>query len=262
MTCRRRSAPAGLVLILLASTSCTTGSAPSQVGPQASTAVSHPPSAAATLAPDPCDGGVRRQEIVALPVVGAPCWYDPDWDQATSVRVEYTLPTEGWNLFLGPFKDIEDASGLQRVSALFVEIDDLSIHGCATHRPLNPAVGPEVTDLAEALAATPPFEVTSPPTDVTAYGYSGQHVEIMVPLDQPIEDGRFEGCQGGTLESWITHCCGGPFYGYVGPGDTEEFWILDVDGTRLAIIAFTSSAASPELIAERQEILDSIVVKP
>lgn len=205
---------------------------------------------------------MRREEIVALPVVGVPCWYDPDWDEATSLRAEYMLPTEGWSLFLGPFKDIEGASGVQRVNVLFVQVDNLSIDACATHRPLNPAVGPEVADLAEALAALPPFEVTSPPTDVTAYGYAGQHVEIMVPLDQPVEDDRFEGCQGGTLESWITNCCGGPFYGYVGPGDTEEFWILDVDGTRLAIIALTSSAASPELIAERQEILDSIVLKP
>jgi hypothetical protein len=176
--------------------------------------------------------------------------------------VEYTVPAEGWDLFLGPFKDVEDASGLQRTGALFVEIDDLSIDACTNHRPLDPAVGPEVADLAEALTAMPPFEVVSAATDVTAYGYSGQHVEIMVPLDQPFENERFDGCQGGTLESWITFCCGGPFYGYVGPGDTEEFSILDVEGTRLAIIVLTSSAASPELIAERQKVLDSIVIKP
>jgi hypothetical protein len=177
---------------------------------------------------------VRREEIVALPVVGVPCWYDPDWDEATSLRAEYMLPTEGWSLFLGPFKDIEDGSVPQLVGALFVQVDNLSIDACATHRPRNPAVGPEVADLAEALAALRPFEVTSPPRDVTAFGYSGQHLEIMVPRDQPFEEERFEGCQRGTLESWIPHRCGGASYGYVGPGDTDEIWILDVGDTRLA----------------------------
>lgn len=128
----------------------------------------------------PCDGGVRRGEIVALPA-GVPCWYDPDWDEATSLRVEYMLPAEGWSLFLGPFKDTKGASGPQSVGALFVQVDNLSIDACATHRPLNPAVGPEVADFAEALAALAPFEVTSPPTDVTAFGYSGQQARPSAP---------------------------------------------------------------------------------
>jgi hypothetical protein len=239
-------------------TACTVDSAATQVAPQASPSVPHPPTTGASPAPDPCDVGYLVEELP----VGVRCSYDHDRDAATALRVEYAVPAEGWHLFLGPFKDVEDAGGLQRASVSFVEVDDLSIDACTNHRPLNPAVGPEVADLAEALAAMPPFEVVSAPTDVTAFGYSGQHVEIMVPLDQPFENERFEGCQNGTLESWITYCCGGPFYGYVGPGDTEEFWILDVEGTRLAIIALTSSPASPELVAERQEILDSIVIKP
>lgn len=258
MTCR--PVTVGLVLVLLASSACASGSDPSQVGLKTSPTGSRAPSAGAALAPNACDVAPLEEELPP----GVACWYDPDWDQTTSLRVDYQVPAQGWNLFLGPFKDVEGANGqgLQRVSALFVEVDDVSIDACATHRPVNPPVGPTVGDLAEALAAMPPFEVTSPPTDVTAFGYSGQHVEIMVPLDQPFEDDRFEGCQGGTFESWITYCCGGPFYGYAGPGDTEEFWILDVDGTRLAIIALTSSAASPELIAERQQVLDSLVIKP
>lgn len=251
--------PAAMVLMALVSVACTAGATPSPKESQVPATGLPTPSADASLAPDPCDVTALVEELP----VGVTCSYDFDWDESTSLQVEYAVPADGWTMFLGPFKDVETADGLQRVGVQFVEVDNLSIDGCTNHRPMNPQVGPEVADLAEALTAMPPFEVTSPPTDVTAFGYTGQHVEIMVPLDQPYQDERFAGCQGdGTLESWITDCCGGPFYGYVEPGDVEEYWILDVDGTRLAIISLTSASASDELIAERQEVLDSIVVKP
>jgi len=52
------------------------------------------------------------------------------------------------------------------------------------------------------------------------------------------------------------------FYGYTAPGDTEDYRILDVEGTRIAVIALTSGTATPELIAQRQAILDSLVIEP
>jgi hypothetical protein len=33
--------------------------------------------------------------------------------------------------------------------------------------------------------------------------------------------------------SWIAPVNGGAYFGYTGPGYTEEFWILDVEGSRL-----------------------------
>jgi hypothetical protein len=55
---------------------------------------------------------------------------------------------------------------------------------------------------------------------------------------------------------------GDAFYGYTGPGYTEEFWILDVEGTRLMITAGQSPGSPPEDLAERQAILDSIRIEP
>ncbi len=109
-----------------------------------------------------------------------------------------------------------------------------------------------------------PFEITSPPTDVTAFGYAGKHLEIRVPLDEP-SDGfeMFTGCGETLLKSWIApgHVTFA-FNGYTAPGDTEEFWILDVEGTRAVISALTSANASAELVAERQAVLDSVVIIP
>lgn len=71
----------------------------------------------------------------------------------------------------------------------------------------------------------------------------------------------FVGCINSALTSWIAPPLSFAFYGYSAPGDTEDFCILDIDGTRVVISAIASANASDELIAERQAILDSIVIE-
>ena len=86
-------------------------------------------------------------------------------------------------------------------------VTNLVGHGCRDHSWADPPVGPSVDDLATALADLAPFRVTSPPKDVTIYGYSGKHLELTVP-DLPVEgdrgdDRRFTGCADGNLKSWV-----------------------------------------------------------
>jgi hypothetical protein len=50
--------------------------------------------------------------------------------------------------------------------------------------------------------------------------------------------------------------------GYDDPDRREEFWILDVEGTRLMIAAERSPGAPPEDLAEQRAILDSIGIEP
>ena len=61
---------------------------------------------------------------------------------------------------------------------------------------------------------------------------------------------------------WTRPQKGTRYYGYTGPGYTEEFWILDVEGTRLMIAAERSPGSPPEHIAELLTILDSIRIEP
>jgi len=148
-------------------------------------------------------------------------------------------------------------------------VTNLVRHGCRDHSWADPPVGPSVDDLAAALADLAPFRVTSPPKDVTIYGYSGKHLVWTVP-GLPVEgegdDLRFTGCIDGQLKSWVapfdTSEPGDAFYGYTGPGYVEEFWILDVEGTRLMIAAGTSPGSPSEDLAEREAILDSIRIEP
>jgi hypothetical protein len=149
-------------------------------------------------------------------------------------------------------------------------VTNLVDHGCRDHSWADPPVGPSVDDLATALADLAPFRVTSPPKDVTIYGYSGKHLELTVP-NLPVEgeggvDRRFTGCEEGKLKSWVAFIDtaeeGDAFYGYSGPGYREEFWILDVEGTRLMIAAGRSPGSPPKDLAELRAILDSIRIEP
>jgi hypothetical protein len=74
------------------------------------------------------------------------------------------------------------------------------------------------------------------------------------------------GCEEGKLKSWVAFIDtaeeGDAFYGYTGPGYREEFWILDVDGTRLMIVAERSPGSARKDIAEQRAILDSIRIEP
>jgi hypothetical protein len=188
---------------------------------------------------------------------------DPDQDRSTPLRVVYKVPAEGWSQWFGAVKFAADEVG--HVAVSITPVTNVVRHGCRDHSPADPPVGPTVDDLATALADLAPFQVSSPPSDVTIYGYRGKHLELTVP-DLPVEgdpgDVRFSGCIDGNLHSWISPPNEGAFFGYTGPGYREEFWILDVEGTRLVIVAHRSHGSPREDLAELRDTLDSIRIEP
>ena len=140
-----------------------------------------------------------------------------------------------------------------------------SRQACHNHSPADPPVGPGVKDLATALTDLAPFKVASAPEGVTFHGFSGEHLELTVP-DLPADHEGFTGCEDLNLASWMSPSLGPPgdnaFFGYTGPGYREEFWILDVEGTRLMISAGRSEGSPTQDLAEQQDILDSIRIEP
>ena len=186
---------------------------------------------------------------------------DPDDDPATPLRVVYEVPVEGWSQWIGAAKLTEDG----HVGVSITTVTNVVSHGCRDHSPADPPVGPSVDDLATALADLAPFRVTSQPTDVTIYGYSGKHLELTVP-DLPTtgsgDEKSFTGCTDGNLEGWIGPPSVGAFFGYETPGYTEEHWILDVEGTRLMIAAERYPGRPQKDLTEQRAILDSIRIEP
>lgn len=190
---------------------------------------------------------------------------DPDGDPSTPLRVVYEVPAEGWSMWIGAVKFADEG----HVGVSITTVTNLVQDGCRDHSWADPPVGPSVDDLATALADLAPFEVTSPPRDVTIDGYGGKYMELTVP-DLPVEDvegdRRFTGCEEGTLKSWVSFVDraeeGDAFYGYTGPGYREQFWILDLEGTRLMIQAGRSPGSPRADLAEQRAILDSIRIEP
>jgi hypothetical protein len=77
------------------------------------------------------------------------------------------------------------------------------------------------------------------------------------------DDGTtFTDCTHGELRSWIGSPLSFAYHGYSHPGQTEEFWLLDVDGTRLMIVAGRSPDSPVGDIAELRSVFDSIDIVP
>ena len=227
-------------------------------------------SAPRTSAPAaPSEPNLSDQDIMGIepfgPLEPGTYFIDPDGDPSTPLRVVYEVPAEGWSQWIGATKSSDDG----HVMVSITTVTNLVRHGCRDHSWADPPVGPSVHDLAAALADLAPFRVTSPLRDVAIDGYRGKHLELTVP-DLPVEgegdDRRFAGCEEGTLKSWVGFIDTGPgdaFYGYNGePGRIEEFWILDVDGTRLVIETNWSPASPPDDVGEMRAVLDSIRIEP
>jgi hypothetical protein len=248
---------AGLGILLAGCTAAT---------PAETTTPSPTPMSSSASAPSPAPS---MQDVWALEPFAAlePGTYfiDPDGDDATPLRVVYEIPAEGWSVWIGAAK----FSDVGHTGLSITTVTNLVRDGCRDHSWADPPVRSSVDDLAAALADLAPFEVTTPPRDVTLDGFRGQYLEWTVP-DLPVEGAgdyqRFTGCSGGKLKSWVafidTAEPGDAFYGYTGPGYSEEFWILDVRGTRLMIAAERSPGSPSQDLAELRAILDSIRIEP
>ena len=187
---------------------------------------------------------------------------DPDQDPSTPLRVTFDVPAEGWASWIGAVRFTDE--GLVGVS--ITTVSNLVSQGCTDHSWAEPPVGRTVDELATALAGLAPFRVTSPPEEVSIDGYRGTYLEWTVPKDQPVsDDGGFIGCVDEQLMSWVAAIDTTPedaYYGYTGPGFTEEFWIIDVEGTRIMIETARSAGSRTEDIAEMHAIVDSIRIEP
>ncbi len=180
-------------------------------------------------------------------------WVDPDFDTCTPLQAFFTIPAPGWLAWTGTFKnDAED----RHVGISIVTVTNLVVDGCSNHGLAVPPVGPGVDDLATALAELRPFVVRSGPSDVTVDGYDGKYLEVQLP-----ETTDLSTCVDGEVISWDAAVLSYPFHGYF-VGLIEEFWILDVEGSRLAVIANRSPDSPRADVAEMRAILDSIEIEP
>ena len=159
------------------------------------------------------------------------------------VEVTFAVPA-GWTRepsapeLAGP---ISDDGGLS-----FWIITDLFADPCRFDQgTLDPPPGPSVEDLANALVAQPGVEA-DPPTDVVVDGFAGTYVQYTTPATGCAQFGPWETPNGVVL----------------GPNTDARYWILDVDGTRLVMLAYLWDVATEGGRAELQAIIDSVQITP
>lgn len=113
---------------------------------------------------------------------------------------------------------------------------------------LDPPVGPTVDDMVQAIVAHPAWTATEP-TDITIDGHAGQLVAITIPMDVelPADDTFYLYAEPG----------GGGIWGWA-PGQTFDWYIVDVDGKRLIIDSFHYPGTSEEDLAAQRTVVESV----
>jgi hypothetical protein len=136
------------------------------------------------------------------------------------------------------------------VAVLFWDVDQVYGHPCQWDGTLVDP-GPTVDDLAQALVDVP-LRDAAEPSDVTLDGYSGKYLEWSVPADIDFDD-----CDEGFFESWTATGWASDRYQQA-PGQVDRLWILEIDGSRLVIDAFSMPYSTAEERAEISAMVESI----
>jgi hypothetical protein len=106
----------------------------------------------------------------------------------------------------------------------FGDVDRVDTNPCGAGQIVKP--GPTVGDLAEALTDQVPHRATAP-EPINVGGHRGLYVEMRVPRN-------LSRCESGEFTVFAVNQAENPWYS-AGPGSVLRFWIIDIDGQRVAV---------------------------
>jgi hypothetical protein len=216
-----------------------------------------------TPSPAPTATAAASAAVPEFPGVSdnvAPGTYRWSAGAETPVDITFTVPA-GWTSRYGiPNKD---RGGPGEIAVGNWIIGNVYSDPCQWQGALlDPAVGPTVDDLANALAAQKRRNATAP-TDVTLGGYPAKRVELSIPADLDRAT-----CDEGVIRTWVPPGDDGAH----APVDTENLgwhsgqlnvtYIVDVNGDRLVIDTWHMPGTSAADLAELDAILASMRIAP
>ena len=124
-------------------------------------------------------------------------------------------------------------------------------------------VGPTVDDLAAALEQQPMRNATV--SDVEVDGFAGKLVTMSVPDDMDYDESKtssdgFVDCDLGQFRTWNSPA-GTDVRGQQGPGQRDDVYILDVNGTRVVVnVAYFPALPQPQM-GELESIVQSMRIR-
>jgi len=194
---------------------------------------------------EPAPNATPTLEMDFQPIEAGAYFADTDGDESTSVGGTFVIEGSEWAGF-APGAIKETVENGPYVSLLVAEVDKVWSPACGSGGVSQPA-GTTAEDLANQVAAG--FTVVEALSPVSAFGQSGYHLVVEVPA----------GCTGDAHMVWE-----GPTWGryYQEPGQVEELWFLDVEGTPVLVEATWLPEAPEEDVAELRAVLDTLVITP
>jgi hypothetical protein len=146
------------------------------------------------------------------------------------------------------------------VAILFWDVRRIYRHPCNWNKTLEDP-GPGTDDLVAALVEVPMRNPTEP-VAAEIDGRAGRYLELSVPADIAFdENGNFPECDGNEqhrdFKSWTGSGWASNRY-HQGPGQLDRLWILDVDGERLVIDAFSMPSVAQTHVQELINVVESI----
>lgn len=205
-----------------------------------------------TLEPTPT--AEPTPEPTSTPEAGLPQGPFEFQDSYSGVRMTVTISAPGWTFGEPTFLHKgEEQDNLPEAGILFWgQAEPLFVYGdpcrATSTKPETPVT--TVDEIAAALAAQASRDA-SEPVDVTVGGYDGKRLTLHTPEDAvPDECEMDEFAMYGTEDD--------PLGRYnQGPGQIDELWILDVDGSVVIIDAMSRPDSRPELVDEMRAIVES-----
>jgi hypothetical protein len=229
--------------------------------PNAGVGADQTPTATAEPTPEPTPSPSAGAGLAEGPfLVFDPAAQQPPLDGGPPITV--TISASGWTslpqfsaLMKGDQADPPEGAGAGLLTgdsgAFFVYGDPC--HWAST-TPETPAT--TVDDMVAALAAQASRDASAP-VDVTVGGYAGKSITLHVPNDAPDRQTAFADCDQSTFATYGVEGIEGPVRWQQGPGQIDEFWILDVDGVTVILDAEYSPATPGDLIDEVRSLAES-----
>ena len=219
-----------------------------------------------SVAPSDAGSSVEASPPGYLPV-GRFAWFvpaDPPEPPDDGPTVTVTIPAEGWTyapdsiaLVKGNI-DRDPPRGTGAFLIVWSTYQGTYVYGDPCHwastQPDVPAT--TVEEIVAALAAQPSRGL-SEPEDVMVGGYAGQKITLHVPNDTETRGDAFADCDEHAFASFGMEGVEGPLRWHQGPGQIDEFWVLDVEGAIVIIDGAYSPATPAELVAEVRAIAES-----
>jgi hypothetical protein len=175
----------------------------------------------------------------------------PQASPRAPIHIEITVPS-GWETFFGGLVihpgSTEGPGGAALVMGWTTFWVGLNSDPClqAEHEIPDIEVGPTVDDFVDAVVAHPALDV-SEPADVELGGHSGRFLTLTGPSD-------ISGCN--NWRPWD------PGFYVQGPDNLWDIWVIDVDGSRVVIIAEHFPGTPADVKTELREMVDSIRFVP